>query len=217
MNSHNALPLLLTCLFCSLASVRTKAQIHSGSGEAVTDLVKYEWNKKIGNDRIEPYYYMQDSRGLMWMATSLGPVSFDGYNFKRYDAEVYRLSASRTFRLAEDINGQIWIIGIRNSRIVVDVMNPGTEISQPLHQYLGLGAPWKYPCGKRLSCCTIYRETSGWEPPTRLSCMMAGGNRYTHRNPAESPWKSGCPLRREACGNSISRTLLSASKTAGEW
>jgi hypothetical protein len=72
------------------------------------------------------------------MATSLGVVSFDGYNFESYGPKEYRLSSSKIVRLAEDIHGNIWIMGFRNSRIVIDVMNPNTETVQPLHRFLGL-------------------------------------------------------------------------------
>ncbi|MEY4203692.1 MAG: hypothetical protein RL013_1395, partial [Bacteroidota bacterium] len=107
--------------------------------------LKFEWSNVIGNLTINPNSYLQDSRGLMWIASSSGVVSFDGYNFKLYSPDEYNLSATRSTRLAEDINGNIWIISLRNSRIVVDIMNPKTETVIPLHRYLGLEEPVEIP------------------------------------------------------------------------
>lgn len=107
--------------------------------------LKFEWSNVIGNLTINPNSYLQDSRGLMWIASSSGVVSFDGYNFKLYSPDEYNLSATRSTRLAEDINGNIWIISLRNSRIVVDIMNPKTETVIPLHRYLGLKEPVEIP------------------------------------------------------------------------
>jgi ligand-binding sensor domain-containing protein len=45
------------------------------------DFIQFEWNNTVGTTRFNPVSYLQDSRGMMWMATSLGVVSFDGYNF----------------------------------------------------------------------------------------------------------------------------------------
>jgi signal transduction histidine kinase/DNA-binding response OmpR family regulator/ligand-binding sensor domain-containing protein len=74
---------------------------------------------------------------MMWIATQSGVVSFDGYNFRHFNPEKYNLSASNIVRLAEDIHGNIWIIGVRKNSIVIDVMNPKTELVIPLHEYTG--------------------------------------------------------------------------------
>lgn len=141
MRSNYLKILLPLCLGLALTSLAASAQAHRGAAE----LVKFEWNNKVGNVRIDPYYFMQDSRGRMWIATNSGPVSFDGYNFKLYGAEEFDLSTSRTIRLAEDMHGNIWIVGFRNSKIVIDVMNPETEKVQSLHQYLGIEQPVEIP------------------------------------------------------------------------
>jgi hypothetical protein len=62
-----------------------------------------------------------------------------------YSPKEYRLSSSKIVRLAEDMHGNIWIMGSRNSRIVIDVMNPETETVQPLHRFLGLEQPVEIP------------------------------------------------------------------------
>ena len=108
-------------------------------------LVRFEWSNTAGTTNINPVHFLQDSRGLMWMASTAGVVSFDGYNFKVYGHKEYNLSTSRVIRLAEDIHGNIWIMGFRNSRIVIDVMNPQTETVLPLHRFLGQEQPIEIP------------------------------------------------------------------------
>lgn len=130
-------PVLIT--LCCLPGLR--AQEETGQ----LDFIKFEWSNTVGTTRFNPVHFLQDSRGLMWMATSLGVVSFDGYSFRLFSPGKYQLSSSKIVRLAEDMHGNIWIMGFRNSRIVIDVMNPKTETVVPLHDFLGQEQPVEIP------------------------------------------------------------------------
>lgn len=144
--NHRDWKLLITSIYIILSGWQTA---HSQGGvtpqTGSLDLVKFEWSNKVGSVSVDPGYFLQDSKGLIWMASSGGVVSFDGYNFKVYSQKEYNLSTSRILRLAEDIHGNIWIFGFRNSSIVIDVMNPRTETVQPLHRFLGREAPIDIP------------------------------------------------------------------------
>lgn len=53
----------------------------------------------------------QDKKGFIWLATSIGLIRFDGYDFKyfRHDpANSKTISNNYVFKLAEDKNGNIW-------------------------------------------------------------------------------------------------------------
>jgi signal transduction histidine kinase/DNA-binding response OmpR family regulator/ligand-binding sensor domain-containing protein len=94
---------------------------------------------------MRPTSFMQDSRGMMWIATTSGFASFDGYEFRIFGSVEYRLSAFKIVGLAEDLHGNIWVIGFRNSRIVIDIMNPASERFMALHEYLGYPEPVEIP------------------------------------------------------------------------
>ncbi|MFM8486712.1 MAG: hypothetical protein ACKOCH_10270, partial [Bacteroidota bacterium] len=126
------------------AGVAGAQDSHPTAGRQL-DLVRFEWNNTIGTINVNPVYFLQDSRRQMWMASSAGVVSFDGYHFKIYGQKEYNLSTSRIVRLAEDVHGNIWIMGFRNSRILIDVLNPQTDIVVPLHRYLGQEQPVEIP------------------------------------------------------------------------
>jgi len=136
----NKLVLLLISLILPATGIMVAvAQPNAHADELAFD--RYEWSNMVGNTSIYPNGYLQDSRGMMWMATSSGLVSFDGYNFRIFNAQKHHLTTSSMVRLAEDLYGNIWVIGIRNSRIVINVMNPKTEMAVPLHQYVGQDEP----------------------------------------------------------------------------
>ncbi len=137
--NHFRLCLVVLAVLACTGALR--GQEYNRSDSDRLDLVKFEWSTAIGNTSINPTSFLQDSRGLIWMASTTGVVSFDGYNFKVYSQREYHFSTSRTVRLAEDMHGNIWIMGFRNSRIVIDVMNPKTETVVPLHRFLGQEQP----------------------------------------------------------------------------
>ena len=139
INLRNRLPVIAGIILIALPALQAQRQTSEPG------FLKVEWSNTVGTRRFNPVYFLQDSRGMMWMATSLGVVSFDGYHFKLYSPEEYHLSSSKIVRLAEDMNGNIWIMGFRNSRIVMDVMNPKTETVQPLHRFLGQEQPVEIP------------------------------------------------------------------------
>ncbi len=128
-----------------LMTVLAGAYAQSDARKGELHFTRYEWSNIVGNTIIYPNGYLQGSRGMMWIATQSGVVSFDGYNFRHFNPDKYNLSASSIVRLAEDIHGNIWIIGVRKNSIVIDVMNPKTEVVIPLHEYTGQAHPVEIP------------------------------------------------------------------------
>ena len=136
---------IIELLFLLAGAGVAGAQESNNMADRQLDLVRFEWNNNIGTINVNPVYFLQDSRRQMWMASSAGVVSFDGYHFKIYGQKEYNLSTSRIVRLAEDVHGNIWIMGFRNSRILIDVLDPQTDIVVPLHRYIGQDQPIEIP------------------------------------------------------------------------
>jgi len=132
MPGKNLLQLSLLVLSLFLLPVSAGAQQHEQTGDF--DLNKFEWDYEQG---IIPTSLFQDSKGLMWISTTSGIMSFDGYSFKKYSNLTNQLTTTNIIRIAEDIHGNIWLTGVRNSRITIDVMDPKSEKVIPLHRFLG--------------------------------------------------------------------------------
>ena len=132
MPEKNLLQLSLLVLSLFLLLVSAGAQQHEQTGDF--DLNKFEWDYEQG---IIPTSLFQDSKGLMWISTTSGIMSFDGYSFKKYSNLTNQLTTTNIIRIAEDIHGNVWLTGVRNSRITIDVMDPKSEKVIPLHRFLG--------------------------------------------------------------------------------
>lgn len=82
--------------------------------------------------------FLQDSQDYVWLATGVGLVRFDGKNFKLYGVLNSSLTLCANFKLAEDINGNIWLIAPNeNGKITIDVFDPKLEQFQSIKSYLG--------------------------------------------------------------------------------
>lgn len=95
----------------------------------------------VDNDQLPTWRiadFLQDSKDYVWLATSVGLVRFDGKNFKIYGVLNSSLTLCANFKLAEDINGNIWLIAPHeNGKITIDVFNVKREQFQPINNYLG--------------------------------------------------------------------------------
>lgn len=131
--------LILLYLLCFISAIGTG----QASSEPKTSMLKYSWRNPAQSEVIS---YLHDSRSVMWMLTSADVFSFDGVDFISFRARFPELRLVNVVRAGEDIAGNIWLVGIRNSRITVYVFNPILDILQPLHIYLGLKAPFVLSC-----------------------------------------------------------------------
>ena len=65
------------------------------------------YNVKDGLPSTETYYFFQDSKGFIWVASDAGVARFDGYSFKAYGIE-NGLADNTIFSMSEDRHGRIW-------------------------------------------------------------------------------------------------------------
>ncbi len=83
-------------------------------------------------------WMMQDSKGVIWMATSYGLNRFDGAQIKIYTQEDHGLYHNDLHYIWEDPNGNIWIqAGDLGSIFSFCVFDPITETVSSLEDYLG--------------------------------------------------------------------------------
>jgi len=83
---------------------------HSASPPlAGLELVRQQWTLKEGLPDWDIADILQDSRGLLWVASNSGLFTFDGFTFRMVDAVNNRQAAGVIIRLAEDLHGNIWV------------------------------------------------------------------------------------------------------------
>ena len=58
----------------------------------------------------ETYHVFQDSKGYIWISTTMGVSRFDGYTFQNFE-EQDGLSDNIIFETIEDYKGRIWFVG----------------------------------------------------------------------------------------------------------
>lgn len=104
-------------------------------------LDSYRWNKKDGLPDRNLFALLQDRNGLMWMSSRSGLFTFDGHTFRTLDAVNETLVKDIIVRLAEDLNGNIWLVKYQPGSYSVDVLNPLTREVIPLHEYIGVKNP----------------------------------------------------------------------------
>ena len=63
----------------------------------------------------ETYHVFQDSKGYIWISTTMGVSRFDGYHFQNFE-EQDGLSDNIIFEASEDYKGRIWFVGF-NSKL----------------------------------------------------------------------------------------------------
>jgi signal transduction histidine kinase/DNA-binding response OmpR family regulator/ligand-binding sensor domain-containing protein len=134
-------PLLVLCL--SVISLWFFCQpLHAQSPLAPT---RYYWNKKDGLPDWNINAYLQDEKGLMWLASNAGLFTFDGHTFHLVGSANRQPNASRIVRLAQDVHANIWMVKTRSNLVYVEVFNPLTDRTTPLHEYLGEKKPIEIP------------------------------------------------------------------------
>lgn len=65
------------------------------------------------------FYMLHDSRGMLWISTSMGICRFNGYEFIR-PADTSGAATGSAFGIAEDARGRIWFMTLDGSLFIVD-------------------------------------------------------------------------------------------------
>ena len=63
-----------------------------------------------GLSSLETYHVFQDSKGYIWISTTIGVTRFDGYTFQNFE-EQDGLADNVIFETIEDYKGRIWFVG----------------------------------------------------------------------------------------------------------
>ena len=125
----------LSCLYAQAPAAAGR------SSEPDISIIAQSWNVRDGLKASNIDVILHDSRGLLWMSTNLGLMTFDGYNFQEFRMADGRQQPGRIASLAEDVNGNIWLIRNDHGTMTIDVLEPATSHIQPLHTYLSLPKP----------------------------------------------------------------------------
>lgn len=64
------------------------------------------WNRQDGFPSWQIFNLFQDSRGILWVGAKQGLYSFDGYEFKDYEAQTQ--GEDRIYQITEDVDRNIW-------------------------------------------------------------------------------------------------------------
>ncbi|MFM8450531.1 MAG: ATP-binding protein [Haliscomenobacter sp.] len=107
------------------------------------ELIRHQWTSRDGLPDWNITCFMQDSKGLMWMVSNSGLFTFDGQSFHPISSVNKRKNPWLITKLAEDVHGNIWLIGIFNNSLRIDVLHPESERIQHIEDYLHLPAPFE--------------------------------------------------------------------------
>lgn len=110
------------------------------SSESLAELADFSFAhrlfEKVGNDDSLPINIVtalaQDTRGLMWVGTQAGLVSYDGYRFKKYahfDRNLSSLSGDYIKSLWAAPNGDLWVGTLSGG---ISIFNPKSDKFSPL-------------------------------------------------------------------------------------
>ena len=134
---------VLTLYFGAIAGIYGQRTI----GPEVTgvEIIRQQWTQKEGLPDWNISDILQDSRGLMWVASNSGLFTFDGFTFRMVDAVNERQVSGRIIRLAEDLHGNIWVVRQDDEIIRVEIFDCSTNKVQDLHRYVGLPDPVQFP------------------------------------------------------------------------
>ncbi|NJL74176.1 MAG: hypothetical protein HC892_03165 [Saprospiraceae bacterium] len=105
------------------------------------NLIIEHWNTRDGLPTWKINSFFEDSRGVLWMATQEGVVSFDGYKFKQYSPLTHHANFFNVIRILEDVHQNIWFIGTQVDGLSIDVLDLRTEEIVSLNEYLNTSVP----------------------------------------------------------------------------
>jgi signal transduction histidine kinase/AraC-like DNA-binding protein len=99
------------------------------------------WSKDDGLPSWHIFDIIEDKRGYLWLGTNVGLVRFDGNSFTIYAGEKYGLCSDNVGRIAEDVNGNIWVFCAQGEERIIDVFDPIEEFAIPLESYINEVVP----------------------------------------------------------------------------
>ena len=94
------------------------------------------WELKDGLPTWKISTITEDSRGIIWLATQEGAISFDGCTFKQYSPINHNVSAFNILRIFEDVHQNFWFVGESKGVVTIDVLLTNEEVIVPLSSYL---------------------------------------------------------------------------------
>ena len=134
----------ILAVFCCLPAICLRAQATAAAGhssEPDISIIARSWNIRDGLKASNIDVILHDSRGLLWMETNLGLMTFDGYRFREFRMAGGQQQSGKIVSMAEDVNGNIWLMRNDYDAVTIDVLEPATRRIQPLHAYLSLPKP----------------------------------------------------------------------------
>lgn len=95
---------------------------------------------------------LEDSRGIVWMATDYGLYAYDGVEITHFSSKQHGLAYDFIDNISEDINGNIWISCVLYKGYaypIINVLNPITKEVFTLDEYLENVSPTQAKTIKR--------------------------------------------------------------------
>ncbi|WP_020538205.1 hybrid sensor histidine kinase/response regulator transcription factor [Lewinella cohaerens] len=135
-------PVVMACLlvfFCCLSMDGQSVERRYVDGDYILEISL--WTKEDGLPSWHIFDIIEDKKGVLWLATNVGLVRFDGNSFTTYNGEEHGLSSNRIGRIAEDVNGNIWLFCSQGDDRVFDVFDPIEESAIPLQSYINEELP----------------------------------------------------------------------------
>ena len=88
--------------------------------------------------------FFQDSRGIIWIATSYGLNRYDGTSIKSYTKEDNGLCHNYIHAIVEDGKGNLWIQGgaFGRQELYICILDPITDIIYSIEEYTGQPCPF---------------------------------------------------------------------------
>ncbi|WP_367390802.1 ATP-binding protein [Lewinella sp. LCG006] len=135
-------PFLWTCFLLFLSCFSIDAQsIERRFSDGDYTLEISLWAKEDGLPSWHIFDIIEDRRGYLWLGTDVGLVRFDGNSFTTYSGVKFGLRSDRVGRIAEDVNGNIWLFCSLGEDRFFDVFDPIEESAIPLEVYINEDIP----------------------------------------------------------------------------
>lgn len=107
----------------------------------------------------------KDKRGLMWMATDVGLVSFDGKQFQTHPLNIPEVQNSNLCRVLVDHQQNIWLFFYETDSISIHVYDPIKDLSFSWAKYTG--QQMHFAKIARSSICTVHDTIWLLDPKSR--------------------------------------------------
>lgn len=135
-------PILVVCvlfLYCCFSINGQSMKRRFVDGDYILEISL--WAKEDGLPSWHISDIIKDKRGYIWLATDVGLVRFDGGSFTTFTTAHHGLRSDRVGRIAEDVNGKIWLFCYQGTDRIFDVFDPIEEAAVPLKSYINEEVP----------------------------------------------------------------------------